>query len=78
MRVLSLPEAEKSPDMDIKMVAGRASKYRVFGSPERIPDNELVVVDLRTGGEPADFAERFEILERHPFFPLMLARKLKN
>jgi hypothetical protein len=37
-----------------------------------------VVVDLRTGGEPADFAERFEILERHPFFPLMLARKLKS
>ena len=76
MKVMSLPEAEKSHDIDIKLVTVRSSRYRVFGSSERIPDNELVVVDLRDGDKPSDFEERYRILERHPMAAVMLVRKI--
>ena len=76
MKVLSLQEAERSSDIDVKLVTVRASRYRVFGSPERIPDGEMAVVDLRGGAPPEDFAERFKVLDRHPAKPLMLVRKL--
>jgi hypothetical protein len=75
MKELSLQEAEHSPDIDLKMVAVRSSRYRVFGSSERIPQGEMAVVDLRDGNQPADFAERFEVLDRHPIKPVMLVRK---
>jgi len=76
MKLLSLQEAERSTDIDIKLTAVRASRYRVFGSPERIPDAELAIVDLRGGAEPEDFAARFRVLERHPMAAVMLVRKL--
>lgn len=76
MKLLSLPEAERASDLDIKMLAVRSSRYRVFGSTERIPVEELAVVDLRGAPEPADFAERFKVLERHPIAAIMLVRKL--
>ncbi|HYP26049.1 MAG TPA: hypothetical protein VE262_04955 [Blastocatellia bacterium] len=76
MKLLSLPEAERSMDMDIKMVAGRASRYRVFGSPERILDAELAVVDLRDGVKPDDYPDRFRELDRHVAAPIFLVRKL--
>ena len=76
MKLLSLPEAERASDIDIKMLAVRSSRYRVFGSTERIPVEELAVVDLRGAPEPADFAERFKVLERHPIAAIMLVRKL--
>ncbi len=75
MKLFNLQEAERSADMDIKMMAGRASRYRMFGSGERIPNSELAVADLRDGQEPEDFAERFEILDRHLVAPIMLVRK---
>ncbi|HJZ69981.1 MAG TPA: hypothetical protein VKF81_17775 [Blastocatellia bacterium] len=76
MKILSLPEAEASGDIDIKMMATRASRYRVFGSSERIPDAELAVVDLRDGNEPDDFAERYEVLDRHFARAIVLVRRL--
>ena len=77
MKVLSLSEAESSRDIDIKMMATRASRYRVFGSSERIPDSELSVVDLRDGIQPEDFAAQFHVLDRHPFKAVCLVRKNK-
>jgi hypothetical protein len=76
MKLLSLQEAERSVDMDIKMIAVRASRYRVFGTTERIRDGELAVADLRDGSEPSDFAEQFRVLDRHPMWAIMLVRKL--
>ena len=78
MKLLSLQEAERSGDIDIKMVAGRASRYRVFGSPERILDAELAIADLRDGVKPSDYAERFRELDRHLVAAIFLVRKLKE
>ena len=75
MKLLSLQEADRSSDIDIKMVAVRAGRYRVIGSQERIPDAEMAVVDLRDGDQPADFDSRFRVLERHPMKQIVLARK---
>jgi hypothetical protein len=63
-------------DIDIKMIATRASRYRVFGSAERIPDAQLAVVDLRDGEEPEDFAQDYHVLDRHPMAAIVLVRKL--
>ncbi|MFP5264600.1 MAG: hypothetical protein ACLGJB_22160 [Blastocatellia bacterium] len=76
MKLLSLQEAERSADIDIKLTAVRSLRYRVFGSSERIPDAELAIADLRGGAEPDDFATRFRILDRHPMAAIMLVRKL--
>lgn len=76
MKVLSLREAESSRDLDIKMMATRSSRYRVFGSSERIQGGEMAVVDLRDGDEPVDFATRFTVLDRHPMKAVYLVRKL--
>ena len=76
MKLLSLQEAERSADIDVKLVAVRSSRYRVFGSTERIQDSELGVVDLRDGATPADFESRFQVLERHPMAAVMLVRKI--
>lgn len=78
MKLLSLKEAEAATDPDIRMLVVRSSRYRVFGSSERIPDAEIVIIDLRDGKKDADFDERFRALDRHPFFPIVLARKLKS
>jgi hypothetical protein len=78
MRLLGIQEAEKSADLDVKMIAVRASRYRVFGSAERIPDAELAVADLRDGAEPADFSEKYRVLERHPIAAIALVRKVKD
>jgi hypothetical protein len=76
MKLLYILDAERSSDINIKMVATRASRYRMFGSSERIPNEELAVVDLRGSNEPDDFARRFQVLDRHPMMPIMLVRKL--
>jgi len=76
MKLLSLPEAEGSMDIDIKLTAVRASRYRVFGSSERIPHGELAIVDLRDGAPPDDFEARFKVLDRHPGKAIMLVRRL--
>lgn len=76
MKLLGINEAERSSDINIKMVATRASRYRVFGSPERIPNDELAVVDLRGGDKPDDFEEQFQVLDRHPMMAIMLVRRL--
>ena len=76
MKLLTLPEAERAMDIDIKLTSVRASRYRVFGSPERIPDAQLAVVDLRDGARPDDFEARFQVLDRHPGKPIMLVRRL--
>ena len=76
MKIFSLREAEASRDLDIKMMATRSSRYRVFGSNERIQGGEMAVIDLRDGDEPADFATRFTVLDRHPMKAVCLARKL--
>ncbi|HKV40698.1 MAG TPA: hypothetical protein VJX67_15910 [Blastocatellia bacterium] len=76
MKLLAIQEAEQSADLDIKLVAVRASRYRVFGSPERIPDKELGVVDLRNSPEPPDLTERFAVLDRHPVAAVILVRHL--
>jgi hypothetical protein len=76
MKLLTLPEAERSMDIDIKLTSVRASRYRVFGSPERIPDAQLAIVDLRDGAPPDDFEARFQVLDRHPAKPIMLVRRL--
>ncbi|HXG63570.1 MAG TPA: hypothetical protein VNO70_00590, partial [Blastocatellia bacterium] len=73
-----LQEAERSTDIEIKMVAVRSSQYRVFGTSERIPHGEMAIVDLRDGVKPDDFAERFAVLDRHPMAAVMLVRKLKQ
>lgn len=76
MKLLTLPEAERSMDIDIKLTSVRASRYRVFGSPERILDAQLAIVDLRDGAQPEDFETRFLVLDRHPAKPIMLVRRL--
>ena len=76
MKLLSIPEAERSPDIDVKLVAVRASRFRVFGSAERIPDADLAIADMRDSAEPADFAQRFRVLDRHPMAAVVLVRKL--
>jgi hypothetical protein len=77
MKVLSLSEAEASRDIDIKMMATRSSRYRVFGSSERIQGGEMAVADLRDGVKPADFAAHFTVLDRHPFKAVCLVRMLQ-
>ena len=76
MKLFSLREAETSRDLDIKMMATRSSRYRVFGSSERIQGGEMAVVDLRDGVEPEDFGVRFTVLDRHPMKAVCLVRKL--
>ena len=76
MKLLTLPEAERSMDIDIKLTAVRASRYRVFGSSERIPDAQLAIVDMRDGAQPDDFEARFKVLDRHPAKAIMLVRRL--
>jgi hypothetical protein len=78
MKLLSLKEAQAATDPDIRMIVVRSSRYRVFGSSERVPDAELVIIDLRDGKQDADFDARFQTLDRHPFFPILLARKMKS
>ena len=78
MKFFSLQEAERSSDIDIKLVAVRSSRYRVFGSSERIQASDLGVVDLRDGSTPADFESRFRVLERHPMAAVMLVMKLDS
>jgi hypothetical protein len=75
MKLLSLAEAERSSDIDIKLTAVRSSRYRVFGSSERITVSELAIADLRDGVEPEDFATRFQVLDRHPMSKIFLVRK---
>jgi hypothetical protein len=76
MKMLSLLDAEKSADVDIKLVAVRSSRYRVFGSTERIQGSELAIVDLRDGVTPPDFEKNFVVLERHPVVAVMLVKKI--
>jgi hypothetical protein len=76
MKIFTLQQAERSNDLDIKLVAVRASRYRVFGSPERIPDGEMAVVDLRGGNPPEDFKENYRVLDKHPMFAICLVKKL--
>ena len=76
MRVFTLREAEASRDLDIKMMATRSSRYRVFGSSERIQGGEMAVVDLRDGAEPDDFTAHFTVLDRHPMKAVCLVRKI--
>ena len=76
MKLLNLLEAERAADIDIKMLAVRSSRYRVFGSSDRIPIEDMAVIDLRGAAEPEYFAERFQVLERHPIAAIMLVRKL--
>jgi hypothetical protein len=77
MKVLSLREAEASRDIDIKMMATRSSRYRVFGTSERIELDEMAVVDLRDGVEPPDFKTQFTVLDRHPMKAVCLVRKMQ-
>jgi len=76
MKIISLREAEASRDIDIKMMATRSSRYRVFGSSERIKGGEMAVIDLRDGIEPPDFAAQFTVLDRHQVKAICLVRKL--
>lgn len=76
MKLLSLQEAERAMDIDIKLTVVRASRYRVFGSSERVQDAELAIADLRDGQRPEDFETRFRVLDRHPMQAIMLVRKL--
>jgi hypothetical protein len=78
MKVFSIAEAERSSDIDIKLTAVRSSKYRVFGSSNRIDVPELAIVDLRDGNEPEDFASQFQILDRHPMAKILLVRKVSG
>jgi len=75
VKLFTLKEAEASRDIDIKMMATRSSRYRVFGSSERIQGGEMAVVDLRDGVEPPEFATQFIVLDRHPMKPVCLVRK---
>ncbi len=77
MKVFSLLEAEGSRDIDIKMMATRSSRYRVFGSSERIQPGEMAVVDLRDGVEPPDFAAQFTVLDRHQVKAVWLVRRVR-
>jgi hypothetical protein len=76
MKVYSIHEADKSLDLAIKLTAVRASRYRMFGSPDRIPEKEIAVADLRDGDRPDDFAQRFAVLDRHPMLEVLLVRCL--
>lgn len=76
MKVLSLKEAEASRDIDVKMMATRSSRYRVFGTSERIRLEEMAVIDLRDGVEPPEFSTQFTVLERHPMKAVCLVRKI--
>jgi hypothetical protein len=76
MKILTIQEAERSSDFDVKLVSVRASRYRVFGSPERIPDGEMAIIDLRGTNQPEDFAQKFRVLDRHPMYTIMLVKKL--
>ena len=78
MKLLSLQEAERSNDIDIKLTAVRASRYTMFGSSERIPVADLAIADLRDGAEPEDFGSQFQVLDRHPMAAVMLVRKLNQ
>ena len=75
MKVCSVQEAERSNDIDIKLVSVRASKFRVFGSTDRIAISELAVVDLRGEVKPVDFDSKYKILDRHPMLQVYLVRK---
>ena len=77
MKQFSLKEAEASRDIDIKMMATRSSRYRVFGTSERIHVEEMAVIDLRDGVEPPEFSTQFAVLERHPMKPVCLVRKIQ-
>jgi len=76
MKLYPIADADKSPDLAIKLTAVRASQYRVFGSSERIPVNEIAVADLRDGVRPDDFEQRFAVLDRHPMLNVLLVRVL--
>ena len=76
MKIFNLREAEASRDIDIKMMATRSSRYRVFGTSERIQVEEMAVVDLRDAVEPPDFETQFKVLDRHPMKNVFLVRKL--
>ena len=78
MKLLSLQEAERSSDIDIKLTAVRSSRYRVFGSSERITVADLGIADLRDGVEPEDFATRFQVLDRHPMAKIYLVRRVSG
>jgi hypothetical protein len=58
------------------MVAGRASRFRVFGSPERVPDERLLIADLRDGADPSGLSEEYVILDRHPMAAIVLVRRV--
>jgi len=76
VKIFNLREAEASRDIDIKMMATRSSRYRVFGTSERIQVDEMAVVDLRDGVDPEHFATHFIMLDRHPMKNVCLVRKL--
>lgn len=76
MRLTNIQDAQRSSDPDIKQIAVRASRYRMFGSAERIHDPELAVADMRKSGEPENFNQEYEILERHPLWPIYLVRRI--
>jgi hypothetical protein len=75
VKLLTLKQAEASSDVDVRLVTVRASRFRVFGSSERIPDGLLAVADLRDGAIPEDFEEQFQVLDRHPMKPVCLVKK---
>jgi len=76
MKLIRLQDALNSPDIDIKMVAGRASRFRIFGSPDRIDDDKIMIADLRDGSDPADLGEQYQTLDRHPMTAILLLRRL--
>ena len=76
MKLIGVQDALMSSDLDIKMVAGRASRFRVFGSPDRIADDRLLVADVRGSSEPADLTEHYQVLDRHPMAAILLVRRL--
>ena len=73
MKLLSLHDAERSSDIDIKLVAVRSSRYRM-SLRRRIPSGACRI-DLR-GGRTEDFSKRFRVLERHPMAQVMLVLKI--
>ena len=75
MRLINLQDALKSSDIDIKMVAGRASRFRVLGSPDRVPEDKLLIADLRDGSDLAELADQYQILDRHPMAAILLVRR---
>ena len=78
MKLFSIQEADRSPDPDVKLLAIRASRYRTFGSPERIQDRELGVVDLRGATQPEDFDKQYEVLDRHRMLPILLVKRIST